>query len=321
MIAKYLLAAAAAVALAAPTLAQDYPTRPIRFIVPTAAGGASDIVARIIADKIQISLGQPVVVEARPGANGNIGAELVLNQPADGYTLMMGHIGVMSINNQLYPDVKFNPVRDFEPVVNVVSYANVLIVNPKLPVNTVAELISYAKANQGKLNYGSPGFGGSLHMGMEMFKAQAGVDIVHVPYQGAGPALSALLAGDIQVSFSDPLATLPQVKAGSVRALAVSGARRLVVAPEIPTVAETGLPGYDVQGWVGVAVKTGTPKEHVAKLNEHVNRALAMPEVRQNLIDKGAEINGGTPEQFATFIRGEYERWGNLIRTANLKLN
>jgi tripartite-type tricarboxylate transporter receptor subunit TctC len=300
---------------------EAYPTKPIKIIVPTAAGGASDITARIIGDKIEKSLGQPIIVEPRPGANGNIGAEAVLKLPADGYTLMMGHIGVMSINSHLYKGVSFDPLKDFEPVAMTVSYSNLLVVHPGLPATSVKELIAYGKANPGKLKYGSPGFGGSLHMGMEMFKLMAGVDIEHVPYRGASPALIDLMGGHIQLAFSDPLATLSQVRAGNVRALAVSGARHSSVAPDIPTVAESGLPGYDVQGWVGVVTRAGTPKDRIAKLNEHINRAIAMADVTQKFIEGGADIRTGSPEDFGKFIRAEYERWGEVVRKANLKID
>lgn len=300
--------------------ADDYPSKPIRFIVPTAAGGASDITARLLAGKMEESLGQPVIVEPHPGANGNIGAALVLKEPADGYTIMMGHIGLLSINVHLYESVTFDPLEDFDPVARVVSYSNLLVVHPDVPVESVEELIAHAKANPG-LKYGSPGFGGSLHMGMETFKLMGGVDIEHVPYKGAAPALADLMGGHIDVAFSDPLATVAQVKAGTVRALAVSGAQRSDILPDVPTVAESGLPGYDVQGWVGVVVKAGTPPERIAKLNEHINRALADPEVAKALTDKGSEIRGGSPEEFEAFIRSEYERWGKVVEEADLKVN
>ncbi len=300
---------------------EAYPTKMIRIIVPTAAGGASDITARLIADKIEKSLGQSVIVEPRPGANGNLGAELVLKQPADGYTLMMGHIGVMSINAHLYKNVSFDPQKDFDPVALAVSYSNLLVVHPSVPANSVKELIAHAKANPGELKYGSPGFGGSLHMGMEMFKLMAGVDLVHVPYRGAAPALADLMGGHIQTAFSDPLVTLSQVRAGAVRALAVSGAKRSQIAPDIPTVTESGLPDYDVQGWVGIVARAGTPKDRIAKLNEHINRAIATPELTQKFIEGGADIRTGSPEDFRAFIRAENERWSEVVRKANLKVD
>jgi len=317
---RWILAAAGSLAVASAARAQEaYPTKPIRIIVPTAAGGASDITARLIAAKLEKSLGQPIVVDPRPGANGNIGAELVLKEPADGYTVMMGHIGVMSVNVHLYKDVSFDPLKDFTPVAQVVSYSNLLVVHPSVPARNVKELIDHAKTR--KLNYGSPGYGGSLHIGMELFKLMAEVDMEHVAYKGAAPALADLVAGHIQLSFSDPLATLQMVRSGGVRALAVSGARRSSVAPDIPTVAESGLPGYDVQGWVGVVARAGTPADRIARLNEHINRAVAMPDVTKAFIDGGADINTGPPEQFGAFIRREYERWGDVVKRAKLKVD
>jgi tripartite-type tricarboxylate transporter receptor subunit TctC len=317
---RAMLAGASLFAVASAARAQEaYPTKPIRFVVPTAAGGASDITARLIAAKLEKSLGQPIVVDPRPGANGNIGAELVLKEPADGYTIMMGHIGVMTVNVHLYKDVNFNPLKDFVPVAQVVSYSNLLVVHPSVPAKNVSELIAYARTR--KLNYGSPGYGGSLHIGMELFKLMAQIDMEHVAYKGAAPALADLVAGHIQLSFSDPLATLQMVRSGGVRALAVSGARRSSVAPDIPTVAESGLPGYDVQGWVGVVARTGTPADRIAKLNEHINRAVAMPDVTKALLDGGADINTGPPAQFGAFMQREYDRWGDVVKKAKLKVD
>lgn len=317
----FAIALAASAVYAGTATAQDYPTKPIRFIVPTAAGGASDIVARTIAEKIQVSLGQPVVVEARPGANGNLGAEMVLAEPADGYTLMMGHIGVMTVNVHLYTNVKFDPQKEFTGVHKGVSYGNLLVVHPSVPANTTQELIDYAKANPGKLKYGSPGYGGSLHLGMETFKLMADVQLEHVPYQGAAPALADLMGGHIHVSFSDPLATLPQVQAGTIRALAVSGSERLAVAPEIPTVAESGIPGFDVAGWTSVVVKAGTPQAIIDKLNEHIDRALTDPGVVESLRSKGATIYSGTsPADHDAFMKAEYDRWKDVVEKANLKI-
>ena len=293
--------------------------KPIRIVVPTAAGGASDITARLISAKLEKSLGQPIVVDPRPGANGNIGAELVLKEPADGYTVMMGHIGVMSVNVHLYKDVGFDPLKDFVPVAQVVSYSNLLVVHPGVPAKNVKELIELARTR--KLNYGSPGYGGSLHIGMELFKLMAEIDMEHVAYKGAAPALADLMGGHIQLAFSDPLATLPTVRSGGVRALAVSGARRSSVALDIPTVAESGLPGYDVQGWVGVVARAGTPADRIAKLNEHINRAVAMPDVTKALLDGGADINTGPPAQFGAFMQREYDRWGDVVRKAKLKVD
>ncbi|GAA4340526.1 tripartite tricarboxylate transporter substrate binding protein [Pigmentiphaga soli] len=299
----------------------DYPTKPIHFIVATAAGGASDIVARIVADKMQQSLGQPVVVEPKAGANGNIAAEHVARSDPDGYTIMMGTIGVMAINPLIYKDVRFNPLRDFTPVARLVSFSNILVVNPQLPIHSVKELIDYAKKHPGDLHYGSPGVGGSPHMASLVFGQMAGIDIVHAPYKGAALALNDLMGGHIEMAFSDPLVTLPQIRAGKVRALAVSGEERLESEPSIPTVAEAGVPGYAVSGWLGIVAPTGTPPAIVAKLHKAANDALAMPEVRKKLVDLGAAIHPDTVENFGAYIKSENDRWKKVIADAKLELN
>jgi len=312
------VAALALLAAALPSTADTYPDKPIRFVVATAAGGASDIVARTIADKLQQRLGQPVVVDPRPGANGNIAAEFVARSPADGYTIMMGTIGVMAVNPAVYKDVRFDPLKDFTGVARLVSFSNILVVNPKLPVKSVQELIAYAKSNPGKLRYGSPGVGGSPHMAMVVFGQMAGLNLVHVPYKGAAPALMDVMGGHIEMAFSDPLVTLEQVREGRVRPLAVSGTKRLATAPEIPTVAEAGLPGYAVSGWLGVVAPTGTPPERIERLHREINAVLEMPDVRDKLIAQGAQITAGSVDQFNEFISSEYHRWKKVVADANL---
>ncbi|MES3000563.1 MAG: tripartite tricarboxylate transporter substrate binding protein [Pseudomonadota bacterium] len=309
------LAAAAASLVAGPALAQadNFPDKPIRIIVASAAGGASDIVSRIVADKMQQKLGQPVVVEAKPGANGNIAADYVAAAAPDGYTLMMGTIGVMAINSSLYKGVKFDPIRDFAPVARIVSFSNVLVVRSTLPVKDVKELIAYVKARPDAVKYGSPGAGGSPHMSMVMFNQMAGLKLVHVPYKGAAPALTDLMGGHIDLAFSDPLLTLSQLPGGKIRALAVSGTTRLKSAPDIPTVAEAGVPGFGVSGWLGFVAPTGTPEPRIRKLNALVNEILAMPDVQAKLIEQGAEIIPGTPQEFGNYIKSEYTRWKKVI--------
>jgi tripartite-type tricarboxylate transporter receptor subunit TctC len=298
--------------------AEVFPDKPIRILVASAAGGASDIVARLMADKLTQSLGQPVIVEAKPGANGNIAAELVAKSAPDGYTLMMGTIGVMAINPSMYKNVRFDPLKDYAPVARLVSFSNMLVVTPSLPVNSVKELVDYAKAHPGRLRYGSPGAGGSPHMAMVVFGQMTGTDLVHVPYKGAAPALTDLMGGHIDFAFSDPLLTLPQVKGGKVRALAVSGSERLASAPEIPTVAEAGVPGYAVSGWLGIVAPAGTPADRIAKLNAAFNQALALPEVKAKLVEQGSAVIPGTPQEFGTFIREEYFRWKKVVNDAKL---
>ncbi|MBU2288048.1 MAG: tripartite tricarboxylate transporter substrate binding protein [Gammaproteobacteria bacterium] len=317
--------AAAAMVTAAATFAvhaaEVFPDKPIRIVVASAAGGASDIVARLMADRLSQSLGQPVIVEAKPGANGNIAAELVARSPADGYTLMMGTIGVMAINPSMYSNVRFDPLKDFDPVARLVSFSNLLVVNPALPVKSVKELVAYAKENPGRLRYGSPGAGGSPHMAMVVFGQMTGTDLVHVPYKGAAPALTDLMGGHIDFAFSDPLLTLPHVRAGKVRVLAVSGATRLASEPDVPTVAEAGVPGYAVSGWLGIVAPAGTPPDRIAKLNKAFNDALAIPEVNSKLVAQGSAVIPGTPQEFGTFINAEYTRWKKVVDQAKLKVD
>jgi tripartite-type tricarboxylate transporter receptor subunit TctC len=317
-VSKQVLAAFGLAAACAGAVAQPYPSKPIRFVVATAAGGASDIVARTIAERMQEGLGQPIVVEAKPGANGNLAAEYVAKSAPDGYTMMMGTIGVMAINPSMYRKVAFDPLTDFVPVAPLVSFANILVVRPDLPVKSVKELIEYARANPGKLRYGSPGSGGSPHMAMVVFGQMNNLDLVHVPYKGAAAALNDLLGGHIDMAFSDPLVTTPQVSAGRVRALAVSGPQRLESAPDIPTVAEAGVPGYAVVGWLGIVVPAGTPPDRIARLNAEANKALANPGVRKRLIDNGAFITPGTPEDFDRLVRSEYQRWKKVVSDSKL---
>jgi tripartite-type tricarboxylate transporter receptor subunit TctC len=318
---KQILAAIGLAAACATAVGQTYPSKPIRFVVATAAGGASDIVARTVAERMQEGLGQPIVVEAKPGANGNLAAEFVAKAAPDGYTMMMGTIGVMAINVSMYRKTPFDPLTDFTAVAPLVSFSNMLVVRNDLPVKSVKELIEYARANPGKLRYGSPGSGGSPHMAMVVFGQMNNLDIVHVPYKGAAAALNDLLGGHIDMAFSDPLVTTPQVKAGRVRALAVSGPQRLESAPDIPTVAEAGVPGFSVVGWLGIVVPAGTPRDRIAMLTAEANRALANPDVRKRLIDNGALITPGTPEDFDKLVRSEHARWKKVVTESKLAVD
>jgi len=299
--------------------AQSYPDRPIRLIVATAAGGASDILARSVGQKLTESWGQPVVVDPRPGANGNVAAVAAARAPADGYTLMMGTIGVMAVNPAIYRDPGFDPERDFEPVARLVRFANILIVNPAVPARTMAEFIDYVRARPGQVSYGSPGNGGSPHLSMVVFARMAGLQMEHVPYRGAAASLNDVIAGNIPAAFSDPLVTLPQVEGGRVRALAVSGPRRLAAAPQIPTVAEAGLEGFDVTGWLGIVAPRGVPAAVVAKLNAELNRIMNEPEMVARLASQGAEVVTGTPSEFGAYIRSEITRWAEVTRAAGIR--
>lgn len=308
-------------AASAQTAGDSFPDKPIRIVVASAAGGASDIVSRIVADKMQLKFKQPVLVEAKPGANGNIAADFVAAATPDGYTLMMGTIGVMAINASLYKNVRYDPIRDFAPVARMVSFSNILVVKDDLPVKSVKELIDYVKARPDAVRYGSPGAGGSPHMSMVLFNQMAGLKLVHVPYKGAAATLTDLMGGHIDLAFSDPLLTLQHLPAGRVRALAVSGSKRLASASEIPTVAEGGLPGFAVSGWLGFVAPARTPGARIQKLNAAVNEILAMPDVQAKLNEQGAEIIPGTPEEFSEHIRAEHARWKKVIQDEKLSVD
>lgn len=273
----------------------DYPNKPIRFVVPAATGGPTEITARLIGQKMQETLGQPVIIDARPGAGGNLGADLVAKAAPDGYTILMATIGTHAVNQTLYKKLPFDPTRDFAPVSQVVQYPLILVVNPKLPVNNVRELIAYAKKNPGKLNRASGGSGTSMHLSGELFRAQAGIDMPHIPYKGSAPALTDLIGGQVDLMFDSMITALPQVQSGKLRALAVTGGKRSPAVPEIPTVAESGLPGYSAVGWIGVIAPAGTPQPVIAKLNDAIVKALNNPEVRATLIAQAAESVGSSP--------------------------
>jgi tripartite-type tricarboxylate transporter receptor subunit TctC len=318
------LAIAAMVALLAQHAgAQTYPDRAIRLVVPTGPGGASDVVARIVAEKIQASLRQPVVVENRPGANGNVGAAYALSQPADGYTLMLGHIGLMTINSHLYKDMTFKPVTEFAPVIRTTTYANLLIVNNNLPVRSTRELVEYAKSRTAPITFSSAGVGGSLHMGFEMLKADADIKAQHVPYTATAKAMMSVASGETDAMFADILVAAPQVDSNMVRAIAISSKRRSPLMPNLPAVSESGLASlaeFDVTGWNGIVVKAGTPPDRIKLLNEHVKRALETPDMIERIAKLGAEVAASTPEEFGVFMRAEDKKWGDLVRKADLKI-
>src|SRR5687768_16960122 len=304
---NFLLFVVAIFSLGTATAQDRYPSKPLRLIVPFAPGGSTDIFARLIAERAQAPLGQPVVVENRAGAAGNIGAEAVARSAPDGYTLLMATTGVMAINNALYRNMTYDAAKDLEPVVYVASITNVLIVPPDFPAKNVAELIAMAKKEPGKLSFASSGAGASTHMSAELFKAMTGTDILHVPYKGSGPALPDLMAGRVHMMFENAPGAMSHIKAGKLRALAQTGLKRSPSLPDIPTLAEAGVPGYESLSWSGIAVPAGTPKAITEKLNTDLNTVLAMPEMRQKLADQGAETIGGPPQAFAQHIRAERE--------------
>jgi tripartite-type tricarboxylate transporter receptor subunit TctC len=297
--------------------AQTYPTRPVRWIVGYPPAGATDIAARLIGQWLSDRLGQPFVIENRPGASGNIGTEAVVNAPPDGYTLLLVNAG-NAINATLYEKLKYNLIRDIAPVAGIIRVPLVMQVNPSVPVKTVPEFITYAKANPGKLNMASAGNGTPQHVSGELFKMMAGVNMTHVPYRGSAPALTDLLGGQVQVVFDTTLASIEYIRAGRLRPLAVTTATRLEALPEIPTVSDF-LPGYEASGWYGVGVPKNTPTEIVDKLNKEINAALANPKMKAQLADLGGMVLALSPAEFGKLIADETEKWRKVIRAANIK--
>ncbi len=309
----------AALVLSGGADAQNYPTRPVRFIAPFAAGGALDTLTRTIAARMQDSWGQPVLVENRTGAGGNIGADLVAKAAPDGYTLVMGTIATHAINVSLYSAMPYDAVRDFAPVTIAASINNSLSVHPSVPAKNVAELIAYAKANPGKLTFGSAGNGTSQHLAGELFKTMAGVDMVHIPYKGGAPAMVDLLAGQISMTFGDIPTALPHIRAGKLRSLAVTGAKRSPLLPDVPTIAEQGLPGFDVSAWFGVFTTAGTPRPVVDRLNAEIVRILNLPDVREKLLGIGMEPVTNSPDQFAAYVQSEIAKWAQVVKASGAK--
>ena len=300
---------------------ESYPAKPLRIVVPFAPGGSTDIVARLIADRLAAAVGQPVVVENRAGAAGNIGAEAVAKSAPDGHTLLMATTGVMAINNALYAGIGYDAARDLEPVIFVASITNVLAVPPELPAASVAELIALAKRQPGKLTFASSGAGSSTHLSAELFKSMAGVEVLHVPYKGSGQALADLMAGRVSMIFDNMPSALPYVRAGKLRALAVTGTKRSPAMPELPTISEAGLPGYESLSWSGIAVAAGTPKDTIARLNREIDALLVRSDMRQKLAELGADTVGGRPEVFDAHVRAERDKWTQLIRSRNITVN
>jgi tripartite-type tricarboxylate transporter receptor subunit TctC len=299
--------------------AQGYPIKPIRFVVPYAPGGNTDILARLLGQKLSEAWGQQVIIDNRPGAAGTVGAELVARAPADGYTLIMGSFGNIIVANSLYKNLKYDPFRDFASIALVSLPPGILVENPAVPAQNVRELIAYAKSNPGRLNYGSPGSGAWNHLFFELFNASAGISIVHVPYKGIAPAVVDLLGGQVQLAISAFPTALPHIRSGKLRALAVTSAKRSGLMTDVPTVAESGLAGYEAAGWFGVLAPAGTPPAVVAKLNAEINRILELPEVKASLASDGAEPAGGTPAQMTESARAASAKWSKLIRELNLR--
>lgn len=299
--------------------AQSYPGKPLRFIVPFTAGGTSDILARAIGPKITEAWGQPVIVENRTGANGNVGAEYVARSAPDGYTFLLSDVGALSINPSVYPDMTFDPAKDFSPIIMVSYSPHVLAVHPSLPVKTVQELIAYAKANPGKLNFANSGTGGAPHLAGVEFAQRTGVQWVYIPYKGGSAAVTDVIAGNANVLFNGMLATYPAVKGGRLRGLAVSSAQRVASAPELPTVAESGVPGFETGSYQGLLAAAGTPRDIVLKLNGELTRILNTQDMKEFLAKQGTEVRSGPPEALASFIVSEKARWAKVVKEAGIK--
>jgi len=319
--AALICALSAAICVPSPAAAQPYPSKPIRFVVPYPAGGPLDTIARLLSQKVSESVKQPVVVDNKPGAGGNIGADMVAKAAPDGYTILMGAVATHAINPVLYASIPFDPARDFVPVTQVASTPNVLVVHPSIPALTVREFIAYAKRNPGKLNFGSGSTGSAGHLAGELFKSMAGVDMTHIPYKGAAPAMQDLIGGQIQLMFDNLASSLGQVRAGKVKALAVTTAKRTALAPELPTIAESGLPGFDISTWFGIFAPAGTPREALDRLHAEFTRALAAPDVRERILALGAEPVGNRPEEFAAYIREEAAKYARLVKASGAKVD
>ena len=310
----------AAVALASTTAAaQSYPTKPVRIIVPVAAGGATDIIARTLAQRLTTTLGQQVLVDNRPGGGSNIGFEVAAKSPADGHTLLLAQ-PAFTVNVSLYKKLAYDPLRDFAPITLAVSGANVLVVHPSVPVRSLKELITLAKASPGKLSYASSGNGTTPHLSGELFKSMAGVNNVHVPYRGASQSVTDLIGGHVDMAFVSLSSVVPQLKAHRLRGLATTSAQRSALMPELPTFAEAGLKGYEVLGWYGFLAPAGTPRDVIAKLHGEITRALAQPDVLQALNGVGLEaVKPNSPEEFAAFLKSEIAKWARVVKESGAK--
>ena len=298
--------------------AQPFPSKPVRIVVPFPAGGPTDIVARAMAQKMTADLGQTVLVENRPGAGGVLGSEAVAKSPADGHTLLMGTIGGLAVAMSLLPNRGYDTLRDFAPITQAVNVTNILVTHPSVPARSVKELLALARRQPGKLNYASSGNGTVTHLAGELLKLMGKVDIVHVPYKGGAPALIALVSGETDMSYENALIIVPQIRAGKVRALAITGSKRSPLMPDLPTIGET-LPGYSASGWYGLVAPAATPRDALAKLNAAAVKALRAPDVAERLSSQGAEPVGSSAEEWGAFIRSEIGKWGKVVKAAGMK--
>jgi tripartite-type tricarboxylate transporter receptor subunit TctC len=320
-VAVVLAAACAACGVSVPASAQAYPTKSVRLIVPFPPGGSLDFAGRLIAQKLTEAWGHPVVVENKPGAGGNIGADLVAKSPPDGYTILLGALSTHAVNPSLYAKMPYDAVKDFAPITLIAVTPNVLVVNANSPVQNVKEFIAYTKANLGKLSFGSGSNGSAGHLAGELYKVETGTDAVHIPYKGGAPATQALMAGDTQFMFDNLANAMAQVKGGRLRALAVTTAKRSSLVPELPTMAEAGLPGFDISTWYGLFAPAGTPPPIVARWNADVSKILSTPNIRAQFIADGAEPSPDTPGEFAQFIAAELTKYARIVKASGAKID
>ena len=308
-------------AVATPLMAQPFPNKPMRIIVPFPPGGGNDVIARVVGQKLNERLGQQVVIDNRAGANGIVGLQALMQAPPDGYTLAVAAAGPMAVNPSLYEKLPYDPLKDFAPITNMVNFPLLLVTHPSVPAKTTLELINLAKSKPKQLFFASPGSGNSGHLAGELFNAMAKVQTVHVPYKGQGPALSDLLAGQVQMLYSSIPSVINHVKSGQLKAIAVGSAKRVPSLADIPTISESGLPGYEAYSWVGIVAPANTPKDIVSRLNREIVEILKLPDVAEKLNQQGALPVGDTPEQFASYIRDEIAKWGAVVRSANIKVD
>ena len=308
------IAIALFLAVSCPAHAQTYPNKPIRFIVPFAAGGGGDIVVRTVAAKLSERLGQNVAVDNRSGAGGSLGTEIASQAPSDGYTILMANVAPMAINVSLHKKLAYDPVKDFAPIALLVTFPNMLVVHPSLPVKSTRQLVDFAKARPGALTYASAGNGSTTHLSAELFQSMAGIKLIHVPYKGGGPALINLIAGEVTLYFGSMPASLPHIRARRLVPLGVTSLKRSDAAPEIPSIAESGFPGFEAVTWIGVVAPKGVPQDIVDRLNKEVTQVLAMPDVRARLKSLGADPLASTPTEFAAYIVSEVGKWAKVVK-------
>ena len=301
------------------TRAADYPTKPIRMMVGFAPGGGTDTTARIIAQPLSEALAQQIIVDNRAGAAGNIAADIASKSPADGYTILMGTIAALAINPSLYKSLPFDPIKDFEPVTLAVSSTNVLSVHPSVSAKNVRELIALAKSQPGKLTYGSSGVGGAGHLAGVLFDQLAGTTMVHVPYKGGAPAMIALISGEVQLVFATAETAVPQIKSGKIRALGVTMAKRTALLPDLPTIAEAGLPGYEANNWYGILLPAKTPRAIVERLHREIVKVLNTPAIKEQLFRQGLDASPSTPQEFGAYIKSEIAKWAKVVKASGAK--